>query len=210
METINIILALLLYGALHSLTAALRVKAIFVTLIGQRAYLGWYRLFYNSISAITLLPVLALIVTEPGENVWMIDGPPALLFRALQLVGVLGVLISFLQIDALRFAGLRQAFAYVNGDPLPLPSEPLSRGGVYALVRHPLYFFSMLFLWFEPNMSAAWLGFCIGSTLYFVLGSLLEERKMRRAFGEEYAAYQRQVAWMIPFVKLPSAQSDDY
>ena len=208
METINVILALLLYGALHSLTAAIRVKAIFVTLMGERAYLGWYRLFYNSISAITLLPVLALIVAEPGEAIWTIDGPLAILFRALQLAGVLGVLISFLQIDWMRFAGLRQALAHLNGDPLPLPPEPLSREGVYRLVRHPLYFFSMMFLWFEPNMSAAWLGFCIGSTLYFVLGSLLEERKMRRAFGEEYAAYQRQVAWMIPYVG-PFRKQDD-
>jgi protein-S-isoprenylcysteine O-methyltransferase Ste14 len=200
-ELINVIAAMLIYGVLHSLTAAIRVKAVIVALMGQRAYLGLYRLFYNSISAITLLPVLALIVAEPGRDVWSVDGAPALAFRALQLVGVLGVLISFIQIDALRFAGLRQVLAYLNGESLPLPPEPLSRGGVYGLVRHPLYFFSMLFLWFEPMMSAAWLGFCIGSTLYFLLGSLLEERKLHKAFGEDYAAYQREVAWMIPFVK---------
>jgi protein-S-isoprenylcysteine O-methyltransferase Ste14 len=74
--------------------------------------------------------------------------------------------------------------------------------GLYGVVRHPLYFFSMLVLWFMPVMSAAWLGFCIGSSVYFVLGSLLEERKLRRAFGQDYRNYQRQVAWMIPLVRF--------
>ena len=203
-ETLTVIAAMIVYGVFHSLTAAIGVKALFVTLMGQRAYLGFYRLFYNIVSGITLLPVFWLIADQPGENIWSLDGAPALLFRLLQLIGIAGVLVSFLQIDAFRFAGLRQAMVFVEGGTLPLPEEPLSRKGLYGLVRHPLYLFSMMVLWFNPVMSAAYLGFVIGSTLYFVLGSLVEERKLLRYFGEEYRTYQQQVAWMIPGLKLPS------
>jgi protein-S-isoprenylcysteine O-methyltransferase Ste14 len=41
----------------------------------------------------------------------------------------------------------------------------------------------------------------VGISLYFVLGSLLEERKLHHIFGASYEAYQRQVPWLIPFVK---------
>lgn len=201
-ETLFVVAAMLAYGVFHSLTAAIGIKAVFAALMGQRAYLGFYRLFYNTVSTITLLPVFVLMAAEPGSNIWRLDGLPGMVFRVVQLVGVVGVLISFLQIDALRFAGLRQALTFLNGEPLPLPDEPLSMNGLYGVVRHPLYFFSMLVLWFMPVMSAAWLGFCIGSSVYFVLGSLLEERKLRRAFGQDYRNYQRQVAWMIPLVRF--------
>jgi protein-S-isoprenylcysteine O-methyltransferase Ste14 len=51
-------------------------------------------------------------------------------------------------------------------------------------------------------MTAAWLGFSIASTAYFVVGSLLEEHKMRRVYGEVYQVYQEHVPWMVPFLKF--------
>jgi len=200
-ETINIILALLAFGVLHSLTAAIGVKAVFVAMMGERAYLGLYRLFYNTVSAITLLPILLLMVAQPGAAVWALDGAAALGFYALQGLGLLGLAVSLLQIDGMAFLGVKQVAAYFAGEKLPLPPEPLAVGGVYALVRHPLYFFSLLFLWFSPQMSAAGLGLALGASVYFVVGSWLEERKLVRYFGQPYIEYQRRVAWMIPFVR---------
>lgn len=203
-ETINVLVGLLLFGALHSLMAAIGVKAVFVSLMGQRGYLGLYRLFYNAVSGITFLPLLWLLVDQPGKLIWDFSGGLALLFRGVQAAGLLGLSLSFLQIDGMRFVGISPFLAYLNGDKLPLPEEPLATGGVYALVRHPLYLFSLMVIWFMPQMNAAWLGMALGSTMYFAVGSLLEERRLRRQFGAAYADYQRRVAWMIPFVKLPA------
>ncbi len=50
-------------------------------------------------------------------------------------------------------------------------------------------------------MTESLLGFDLGATIYFALGSILEDRKMARAFGDEYAAYRNAVPWLIPFVK---------
>ncbi|MBZ0306368.1 MAG: hypothetical protein K8I82_09905, partial [Anaerolineae bacterium] len=142
METVNILLALLMFGVFHSLMAAVGFKALMLSLVGERAYLGLYRLFYNIVSVVTFVPVLLWAAVEPGDTLWSLDGATAGIFIMLQGVGLLGLLISLLQIDGLRFVGLRQAAAYFSGDPLPLPDEPLTISGVYRLVRHPLYLFS--------------------------------------------------------------------
>ena len=51
-----------------------------------------------------------------------------------------------------------------------------------------------------PTMTTTGLAFNIGATAYFLLGSIIEERRMVEAFGEDYTAYQKQVPWMIPFM----------
>ncbi|MCL4879312.1 MAG: hypothetical protein KJ064_21825 [Anaerolineae bacterium] len=203
METINILLALLIFGVFHSIMATIGFKAMMLSLMGERAYLGLYRFLYNIVSVVTFAPVLLWAAVEPGENLWSLDGGMALLFLGVQLAGLLGLLISLLQIDGMRFIGLKQLAAYLNGDKLPLPPEPLILNGVYRLVRHPLYLFSLMFIWFLPTMSAAAFGLALGATLYFVLGSLLEEQRLVREFGKPYLDYQQEVPWMIPFVRLP-------
>lgn len=204
MQTFLLIIGLMIaYGILHSLTASLGFKAWMRRILGDYRYEAVYRLIFNSLSTILLVPILFVVAMRPGNNVWEVDGGLAIVFAIIQLTGVVGLLISVLQIDGMRFLGISQLIAATNGDPLPLPDEPLQLGGVYALVRHPLYLFSLLFLWAMPVMSESMLGFVVGSTLYFVVGSIFEEHKMKIAFGEEYVQYQKRVPWMIPFVKFP-------
>lgn len=201
-EFLTIFALLIAYGAFHSLLAANTIKAFVLNLIGKRAYLGLYRLFYNSIATITLLPILVIVAINSGNTIWQIDAPLRYPLIVIQVIGLVGLSVSLLQIDGMRFLGLRQAAAWLNGDKLPLSEEPLQRGGVYALVRHPLYLFSLLFIWPNATMTVRLLAFNIGITVYFVLGSLLEEQKLRQAFGPTYEQYQSEVPWLIPFIKF--------
>ncbi len=203
-ETLVILLALAGFGLLHSLTAAPGIKHTIRARMGDRAYLGLYRLLYNAVSGVTFLPIVALLALRPGPTIWALHGLPAALMLAVQLVALAGLALAALQIDGQRFLGLRQARAWLSGDPLPLPPEPLIQHGVYGLVRHPLYLFVILYLWAKPQVNAAWLGLAIGSTVYFIIGAWLEECRMVREFGPEYRAYQRRVPWMIPFLHLPT------
>lgn len=195
-------MSIVAFGFVHSILASKEAKQAFQERFGERAYHGLYRLIYNILAGVTLLPAAVLMMVVPSRVVWMVESPISIVFLALQLVGVIGLLVSIAQIDGGQFLGISQAIAYFRGDTLPLPKEPLSVGGVYALVRHPLYFFSLLVLWFVPTMSEGYLGLCIGATLYFVIGSWYEERRLLAYFGDEYRAYQQKVAWMIPFVML--------
>ncbi len=190
-----------LFGIVHSLLAMVGIKALFVTLMGQRGYLGFYRLFYNTFSIITFAPIVLYVLAQPGEVLWSASGVGLALLSGVALAGLAGLTVSLLQIDLLRFLGVSQALAYLESRPLPLPPEGLVTGGTYALTRHPLYFFSMLVLWGVPVMTESWFALAAGSSAYFVVGSLLEERRMVRQFGAAYEDYQSRVAWMIPFLK---------
>ena len=163
--------------------------------------LGLYRLSYSIVSVLTFLPVLSLVTAGPGQTVWNAEGMTAGALLATRAMAGIGLAMAFLQIDAFRFLGIKDAIAYFRGRPLPLPPERLAKRGVYRLVRHPLYLFSVIALWSSPVMTESALGFALGATLYFVLGSILEERKMARAFGPAYEAYRKTVPWLIPFVK---------
>ncbi len=192
---------MLLYGTFHSLTAAVWWKTRVAALVGQRAFLGLYRLAYSIASVLTLLPVLALMAAGPGGIVWSVSGMAASALLALRVTVGVGILLALVQIDGLRFVGITDAIAYFRGQELPLPAERLATGGIYRLVRHPLYLFSVIALWASPVMTESALAFTLGATIYFVVGSILEERKMALAFGEDWSAYRDAVPWLIPFVK---------
>jgi protein-S-isoprenylcysteine O-methyltransferase Ste14 len=78
----------------------------------------------------------------------------------------------------------------------------LITSGPYALVRHPIY----TGLWVGFIGSALALGEWRGLVAVAVLGLTqwrklkIEERAMRRQFGERYLAYARRVAAFIPFL----------
>jgi len=169
--------------------------------MGERAFLGLYRLSYSVVSVLTFLPVMILMGTLPGETLWHADGTAASLLTVVRGLALLGLLTAFLQIDAIGFLGFKDAIAYLRRRPLPRPPERLATGGVYRLVRHPLYLFGLIALWSSPVMTESALGFAIGVTIYAAAGSILEERKMAQAYGPEYEAYRKAVPWLIPFVK---------
>ncbi|MBK9122324.1 MAG: DUF1295 domain-containing protein [Chloroflexi bacterium] len=203
-----ILLAMLGYGVLHTWLAG-AFKPVFRSRFGDRAYEGLYRILFNVIAAAGLGAIgLLMILLDAREPViWILPASLEPVLIAIQAVGIVGAVVSLLQVDLGRFAGLSQLRAYLAGDPLPLPPEPLRITGIYRWVRHPLYLFSLMALWPVTVMRGAYLGFCIGATIYFVVGSLYEERRMIAVFGDEYREYQRQTAWLIPFVRLPQRGS---
>lgn len=198
-----VFLLMLAYGVLHTALAGW-VKPRFRARFGDRAYHGLYRILFNVIVTITLLPVALALASEPTDApvVWRLPDSFTLPLLVVRLVGLIGAAASLLQIDGMRFLGITQLRAYINGGPLPLPDEPLQTGGLYGFVRHPLYLFSLLTLWPVPVMGGAYFGFCVGATLYFAIGSLYEERRLVTAFGADYKDYQRRVAWLVPFPRF--------
>jgi protein-S-isoprenylcysteine O-methyltransferase Ste14 len=74
--------------------------------------------------------------------------------------------------------------------------------GLYRVVRHPLYTFSLLFLWLTPTMSVNSLTLYLGATLYILVGAYFEERKLLRDFGTAYADYKRKTPMLIPGLRF--------
>ena len=78
------------------------------------------------------------------------------------------------------------------------PPQHLITSGCYAHMRHPLYFYSTIFLALNPVMTAQWLMLTLYSLIYFIFGGLIEEHRLLKMFGEEYRSYQQRVPFMIP------------
>ncbi len=193
-------LTMLGYGLFHSWLASISLKQSIRHLVGDQRYFGFYRIGYNLVAIVTLTPALGLVVFRPGSIVWQVTGLSHYSLLFVQLIGMIGVMISLLQINLGQFIGLTQAIAYFNGQQLPLPNEPLQFGGLYRLVRHPLYLFSLLAIWPMSTMTEALLAFNICTTIYFVAGSVLEERKLATIYGEAYRSYQQRTPSIIPFI----------
>jgi protein-S-isoprenylcysteine O-methyltransferase Ste14 len=188
-----------LWAGFHSATASLAFKAIIRDILGQRAFDGLYRLAYNIISFVTFIPVITIgAAMLPNKIVWRFDWPLSMAFFAIQGLGAVGLLASVLQTDLLRFAGVGQAIRYLRGDDIINPQPTLVVKGPYRRVRHPLYFFSMIILWFSPVMTVSSLVFNLSATLYFWMGSIFEERRLQRVYGDAYIQYQQKVPRLIP------------
>jgi protein-S-isoprenylcysteine O-methyltransferase Ste14 len=200
-ETVYVGLSIVAFSLAHSITASLHFKNKIKKLIGERIYEGWFRVSYNAVSLITLAPILYFL-RQPSPMLWSVEGIVATSFNIFQITGVIGILISLWQIDWLSFMGIRQLMEYVTNQSVSDRKEALVTTGLYKLTRHPLYFFSLVYIWFVPSMSASWLFFSIGATLYFLIGSYFEEKKMIKMYGHQYKTYRQEVAWLIPFIKL--------
>jgi len=187
-----IILAVFLYGLVHSLLALPWAKRRARQWFGPAAD-RWYRLGYNLFGVISLLPVLALPALLPDQTLYTIPIPWTYLALAGQAAAVVMLVVGVKQTGAWKFLGLQQAFAPEDQSP---PRLVLT--GLYRWVRHPLYTAGLLFIWLIPVMTANLLALNIGLTIYLIIGALFEERKLVREFGEVYIQYRKVTPMLIP------------
>lgn len=185
-----IILAWLLYGLIHSWLASLGLKGRLARRWPQA--MPFYRLGYNMVAVLLMLPPLWLTVTTPGPALW--HWPAWIAWPALAL-GILGFLWSLRWYDGDEFLGLSQLRRGARGafDAGGLTLSPLHRH-----VRHPWYSLGLLLLW-TRDLNAPWLVTVLALTVYLWLGSRLEEAKLVALYGEAYRRYQKRVPALIPW-----------
>lgn len=198
--------AFVLWAMGHSLTASARLKAWVSDWVGQKRYEAYYRLGYNVWALVSLLPVLYAAMLLPHDVLWSVPRP----WSWLMLIGVGlgggGAIYSLYQTDVWSFLGIRQVVSHWLGrdeaPSAPQLTETLVVSGLYAYVRHPLYTFSMMVLWLNPQMTRSSLLLTAVFTLYFFIGSLFEERRLAQRFGAAYRDYQTRVPRFLPRLKF--------
>ena len=196
---IPFVFSFLVWAVLHSITAAQSTKSLVARLLGESVYQRVYRAGYTFFSLLSFLPVAYFYLQLPDVTLWQILAPWAWVMYALQLVGAIGAAVSVWQTDALCSVGVRQLFGDGGLDEGKQGlGEALYIAGLYRWMRHPLYTFSMMFLWFNPTMSRNLLLFNVLATFYFTVGSIFEERRLVADFGSSYIAYQARVPRFLP------------
>jgi methanethiol S-methyltransferase len=174
------ILRFILFAAVHSLFATAWAKNIL-----HGADRQWYRLFYNAASIAMFGWVMSTY--RHSDVLYFVPGVWSLVMYLLQLVVVV-ILVS-----CLRQTGIGDFLGFIKHT-----SSSFTCSGWYSIVRHPLYFFSTLFMVLNPVMTSQWLILTIIGTAYFIVGGLIEERRLTAEFGDAYRLYQQRVPFFIP------------
>ena len=190
-----IFLAVIMYGIVHSGLASQTMKTLvqrYFGALGDRAY----RLAYNLIAVLTLIPVLALFETLPDGILYQIPFPWVFLTTFIQALASLMLVVGVLQTGVWSFLGIQQVFQPERNDP-----SVLVVGGLYSWVRHPLYTSALVLIWLSPRMTVNLLALNTGMTIYILIGIFLEERKLLHEFGAAYLHYRERTSMLIPYPK---------
>ena len=155
----------------------------------------FYRLFFNFIAMLTLVPVLwyshslGQEAIFRWEGVWR--GPQYFLLAC----GILLVVTGGRHYSLWQFLGISQLRGASSGGLAP--GGGIDSSGVLGLVRHPWYTAVVLLLWAGDVDMASLIGNGV-LTVYIVVGTLLEERKLVHEFGDAYRSYQGRVSMFVP------------
>jgi protein-S-isoprenylcysteine O-methyltransferase Ste14 len=153
-----------------------------------------YRLGYNVLALLLLIPPLVLLYQERGPWLWQWTGPGFWVANGTAALAVAGLIWSLRWYDAAEFLGLRQWREHVAAveDQERLHLSPLHR-----YVRHPWYSLGLVIVW-TRDMDVPFLTAAVMVTLYFVVGSRIEERKLIQYHGDFYRRYRKMVPGLIP------------
>lgn len=167
----------LLFGVSHSLLAGTVLNRLF----------GRYgRLVFNFVALVmTALPFVIsarlpviLLWDEPEWLRWTRNGVSAV------------AVVAF--IHTLKFYSL-SGFLGLKAETWALTFSPWHRW-----VRHPWYFLLLILVW-AHTMTETWLITALCITLYLVLGSRIEEKRILRYHPGSYADYCRIVPALMPW-----------
>ena len=189
----------LVFTVTHSLFASARFKKkLFSNTPGLKPY---YRLLYNLLA---LLLLLIWILSLPDDQIlYRVENGFLYLMVSIQIAAGISFLQALLTHNGSVFLGLKQLMDHLRHNRKPGYLDEPQRGklvkkGFYKYMRHPTYTFAMIFLVASPVMTAnlAYLILMIG--IYFGIGTVYEERNLKKRFGNEYLKYQKEVPKFIP------------
>ena len=155
----------------------------------------FYRLFFNSVATLTLIPVLWYSHSLRQEAIFRWEGVWLVPQNLLLACGILLVVAGGIHYSLGQFIGLSQLRGASSGGMAT--GGGIDSSGVLGLVRHPWYTAVVLLLW-AGDLDAAALVSNGVLTVYIVIGTLLEERKLLHEFGDAYRSYQGRVSMFVP------------
>jgi protein-S-isoprenylcysteine O-methyltransferase Ste14 len=182
---------------LHSLLISQTVSQKLQSWLGK--YQFHYRLLYNLISIVTLLPVMLATALWRGDIVYIWHG----LWQVPRLV-VLVICLWLFRAGAKNYdtgylLGMNQ-IRFKQHHTLLAENGNISRRGALGIMRHPWYAGSLLLLWTvlpEYHLSSVVAAGVL--SLYLIVGSWLEEQKILSEYGDEYRNYQQDVSMLFPW-----------
>jgi methanethiol S-methyltransferase len=184
------------YCALHSYLISTKFTNMMYRIL--KKYYAFYRIFYVLISAALLIPLINYTVSL--DNLVIITYRP--FFNILRYMLIAGSLLMFFlafffNYDSLSFFGIRQILNFTKSKKINT-SGGIRRNGLLGIIRHPMYLALIIYLWCQTHRIS---DIVVNSvlTIYIIIGTKLEEKKLILEFGDTYIKYQQEVPMLIPF-----------
>ncbi len=206
METVNptsylfFSFLIIAWCALHSAMISVTVTQALQKHAGL--HYRFYRLFFNLVALISLLPVILYQHTLQTEPLFGWHGYLRIIQVVFITLGVVLFLLGAKKYDARRFFGIAQLQETIPRRSMSANGK-LDTTGIHSLIRHPWYSALLLVLWSRPFDVSTLIINTIFSA-YLIIGALLEERKLVMEFGDAYRDYQKNVSMLFPFKWLSS------
>jgi len=204
METIDLTeylvlsLLLILWCVLHSAMISTSLTEHFKKFLASNY--RFYRLFFNLIAIITLVPVALFAYSVQTPAIYQWNGYMRI-GQAL-LLGLAGwfFFLGGRHYDIRQVLGIKQ-IREGTADMAITDTGELDTSGVLGMTRHPWYLATMLLIW-ARQMDVSTIIMNLILTSYLIVGTYLEEKKLVREFGENYRNYQKKVSMLIPYTWL--------
>jgi methanethiol S-methyltransferase len=207
----KLVIATVLFAAVHSGLASLQAKRFASRLFGQRMRNAWYRPMYllQSVASAGLLYGYARRL--PDRTLYDLKRSQWVpLLQAARIGAILYAVWAAHEVGLAEILGLRSLSAWAEKQA-EVPPEPEAQGpalvgqvmkvtGPFRMSRHPLNLSPLPVLWLRPRMTRNLLLFNLLATAYLILGSVHEESRLEIAYGDAYRRYQHSY---VPFY-LPS------
>lgn len=186
---LHVTLQFVAFAFMHSLLAIPSIKLKITTRLHWTP--AGYRLVYNVLSFL-MLGMIVLVEPPLSQTFYTVAAPYRYILHLVQAGAALVFLLAMRDFDMRRFLGLSD----------PEGEAVFNTGGLFRYCRHPMYSAAMLFLFANPDMTVGWLVYAGNISLYFVIGSIFEERHLEQRFGAAYKAYKRTVPKFLPRVNF--------
>jgi protein-S-isoprenylcysteine O-methyltransferase Ste14 len=154
--------------------------------------------------SLALLIPLIKYTGQLDSEIIITDGLALNLVRKVLVAGSLVMFFwaFFFNYDSLSFFGIRQILSF--GKPkTTTPSGEIKRNGLLGIVRHPMYLSLIVYLWCQTYRLVDIVVNTV-LTIYVIVGTILEEKKLVLEFGDTYVKYQQEVPMLIPFTNVKS------
>ncbi len=186
------------YCFLHSFLISIRFTIFLERLL--KKYYAFYRLFYVLISLVLLIWLINF-TNQLDNEIIITYSPPWSIIRIVLMYSALLMFFwaFFFNYDSLSFFGIRQILNFGKVKEIN-PSGEIKKNGLLGIMRHPMYLALIIYLWCNTFKLV---DIVINAllTIYVIIGTILEEKKLVLEFGDTYVEYQKEVPMLFPFTK---------
>lgn len=187
---------LLQFPVLHTALLSKRGGAVLRRLAPRRLGAPLMSTTYALIAS--LQTGLLFLAWSPSRHVlWQAHGATFAVITTLYVAAWLLLLKSILDAGFALQTGLLGWWAAVRGRAPVYP--PMPTGGLFRLIRQPIYVSFALTLWTVPTVTPDGLAVALVLTGYCLIGPLFKEARFARRFGAPFAAYRERVPYWLPW-----------